>query len=416
MSTRLQQSLSVSQANKQRYSSINNNVGVVIDVVLNDSDLDTSYEVEGVESLKTELIGCCLIRKINDSISSHGSLTYIKPYNTNDLDIPLKGEMVELINTGGGVYYKRLPSSEINIGNAEENRDIKIYDKDEESNSSSDYSTVSQTGISNSGDKSDRKTKLGKYFEYQQVNPLVLYEGDKIIQSRFGQSIRFSGYNNTEEEFSPTIIIRNRQNDESVNNLDAGSQTEEDVNKDGSTILLSSNKYKIDFQPGTVDDGGSTDFETNPINFELPQEYVDYDQMLLSSERIILSAKSQEMIFFSKGNYGFISDGKFTIDNGNGGADLDFGDDVNITTDRNNGNFSVITGTGNILLNTDNTNEAIVRGNTLVDLLTQLIDAINKQTFNTPSGPTALGPNNRADFNDIKSKLRDALSTLNYTE
>jgi len=174
MSTRLQQSLSVSQANKQRYSSINNNVGVVIDVVLNDSDLDTSYEVEGVESLKTELIGCCLIRKINDSISSHGSLTYIKPYNTNDLDIPLKGEMVELINTGGGVYYKRLPSSEINIGNAEENRDIKIYDKDEESNSSSDYSTVSQTGISNSGDKSDRKTKLGKYFEYQQVNPLTI--------------------------------------------------------------------------------------------------------------------------------------------------------------------------------------------------------------------------------------------------
>ena len=46
----------------------------------------------------------------------------------------------------------------------------------------------------------------------------------------------------------------------------------------------------------------------------------------------------------------------------------------------------------------------------------QLIDAINKQVFSTPSGPTALGPNNRSDFNSIKLKLSDFLSTLNYTE
>ena len=122
------------------------------------------------------------------------------------------------------------------------------------------------------------------------------------------------------------------------------------------------------------------------------------------------------MLFFSKGNYGFISDGKFTIDNGNGGADLDFGDDVNITTDRNNGDFTILTGDGNIFLNTTEKTERVVRGDTLVELLGELIDAINQQVYNTPAGPSAVGPTNRSTFNDIKSKLQDALSTLNYTE
>ncbi len=417
MSRRLQ--VAANNANLN-YSNLKSNtgktIGIVTSVILDDSELPDGASVQGHESKQTDLIGCASVRKLTDSVSD-AQLFYL-PYDTNNLDLPLVGETVELVNVSADtIYYKRLPSSDVNLGTAVENADVNIFSEGKnESNTSSDYSEVSQTGISNSESESDRKAKIGKYFEPTQINPLKLYEGDKVIQSRFGQSIRFSGFNNVDNILSPTLLIRNRQNSQSVNELDFGSQTEEDVNKDGSTILLSSNKYKINFQPGTIDDKGGTDFETNPLNFELPQEYVDYDQMLLSSERIILSAKSQEMIFFSKGNYGFISDGKFTIDNGNAGADLDFGDDVNITTDRNNGNFTVNTGTGNILLNTDSTSEAVVRGNTLVDLLTKLIDAINKQTFNTPAGPTAVGPNNRADFNDIKSKLKDALSTLNFTE
>ena len=45
-----------------------------------------------------------------------------------------------------------------------------------------------------------------------------------------------------------------------------------------------------------------------------------------------------------------------------------------------------------------------------------LINAINAQVFSTPAGPTAAGPNNKGDFNKIKSKLETFLSTLNYTE
>ena len=48
---------------------------------------------------------------------------------------------------------------------------------------------------------------------------LKLFEGDTIIQSRFGQSIRFSGYNNSERKLHPSIIIRNRENNNSQNEL-----------------------------------------------------------------------------------------------------------------------------------------------------------------------------------------------------
>ena len=416
MSYRLNQSLSTSQTNRLT-TDISSVIGIVVDNILDDTHPrvkeGTSYE--NVESLRTDLIGSSIIRPVTDSITPQSSLKSYKPINSSMIEMPLIGEMVELIKSAGTTYYKRIPNSNINVGNAIENRDTDTFDE-EKSNKSDDYSTVSSTGISNTENSDSRNTKIGEYFKPTQINPLRLYEGDKIIQSRFGQSIRFSAYNNPENTTSPTIIIRNRQNDESVSNLKEGSLTEENVNKDGSTIILSSNDYKLDYQPGLIDDGGSSNFKTTPINFKLPSEYVGQDQILINSERIILSSKSQEMIFFSKGDYGFISDGVFKIDNGEGGADLDFGDDVNITTDRNDGNVFINTGEGNILLNTTETNEPLVRGNTLVELLEELIDAINSQVYNTPAGPTAVGPTNRADFNTIKSKLKDALSTLNFTE
>ena len=71
---------------------------------------------------------------------------------------------------------------------------------------------------------------------------------------------------------------------------------------------------------------------------------------------------------------------------------------------------------GDIYLNTSSTDEPLVRGNTLKELMEKLIDAINAQIFSTPAGPTAVGPNNRGDFNKIKSELNTFLSTLNYTE
>lgn len=396
--------------------------GVVVGVVTSIDDERIpkhSAEFDNYISERSEYIGAVFVKTVSDPVSNVDNTKPYYPRNRNNIILPIVGETVRVFTGGGVREYDRIASNpSLNLGNFAKDAAKNLLPNDEKPNKSKskNYKEVSQTGTTNTSGGSSTKIKdYGEYFQPQRVNSLRLYEGDTLLQSRFGQSIRFSAYNNEENTFSPTIIIRNRENDLTTQEKE-GFIIEEDINRDGSIIAITSADYKLDFQPGIVDDKGSNDFETTPINFELPEEYIGNDQILINSERIILSSKSQEMIFFSKGDYGFISDGKFTIDNGTGGALLDFGDDVLITTDRNGSNFTVLAGSGNIFLNTTETTERVVRGDTLVTLLGELIDAINQQVYNTPSGPTAVGPTNRSTFNDIKSRLEEALSTLNYTE
>jgi hypothetical protein len=417
----------------QQYQSASNNfniggksinVGIVEHVILNEDDenIPTIGSSEESSKLSDAYIGHSKIRKLNDLTPNKKNLNFYAPM-LPDEGIPLVGETVQLIFVGGIDYYKRIPSTNINIGNAKINVEERLSESSEESQPNSDsYSEVSQTSTAQS-DTAERDSELGEYFKPEVVHKLRLYEGDKIIQSRFGQSIRFSAYNNEEQSFSPTLVIRNRENDEGKNNLKLNELTEEDVNKDGSIIALTSQDYKMPFQPGLIDDGGSSNFETTPINFEIPEEYVGQDQILINSERIILSSKAAEMIFFSKGNYGFISDGKFTIDNGNAGADLDFGDTVNITTNRNDADFTIKTGNGEIRLNTDDSGnggtgqkEPLARAQTLVDILDAMITAIKNQIYATPAGPTAKGPLNIPEFEAIAARLDQIKSIKNFTE
>lgn len=400
--------------------------GVVIDVVTNASHPRVKKQPGGSDDYveeTTNLIGAVYVKRINDPVSNKENSKPFFPKNRQQIQLPIIGETVKLYKDGAKREYERIGSHpDLNIGNYVEGTADFLLPNDEKTNkaNSSNYKQVSETGITNTaGGNAKKDTELGEYFNKQKIHSLELYEGDSLYQSRFGQSLRFSAYNNEEGEFSPTIILRNRQNDETLtDDFKFGSIIEEDINKDGSVIVLSSNRYKMNFQQGRIDSNGNTDFETTPINATLPEEYVGFDQMLLSSERIIISAKSQEMLFFSKGDYGFISDGKFTIDNGNGGADLDFGDDVNITTDRNDGDFSVNTGNGSIYLNTDTKEQPLVRGEVLFELLDELIGEMLKMTYATPSGPTATGPleNNKQVLRDIKSRLKDFQSTKNFTE
>lgn len=382
--------------------------GIVLDIILDDTNPRVqTYDFSEVETKDTSIVGSAVIRKLNDTSASAKGVKAYRPFDANE-GIPLVGETVELISLGGRLHYKRIASANINAGNAIEDVDTKNFQPTQKPGQpATEYSTISATGTPSGGSGAeDRKTKIGEYFETTQINPLKLYEGDRIIQSRFGQSIRFSGYNNQDKKYAPTIILRNRQSDDSLSKLKKGSLTEEDVNKDGTTIAITSGVYKLNFQ---------STLETKPSKFKgYPSELKGYDQVLVNSERIILSAKTQEMIFFSKGNWGFISDGKMSIDNGKAGADLDFHGDVRLTT--NDNSTYILGGKGNIFLNTESNKEPLVRGETLKGLLEELIDAINKQVFKTPAGPTAVGPENKSTFNDIKGRLDKFLSTLNYTE
>ena len=399
--------LTNNQNNKQKLVT-----GTVVYVHINDTEFESITIPDDITSDVSDLdsvLGFAKIVEKGDTSYDFDDLNDYPPFNIDE-GLPLLGEVVELIKVGGNSHYKRIHNIDINAGNAVEDAQLQGLPVENSDSNSSGYSETSQTGTPNSGGDGDRSNKLGEYFEPTQINPLVCYEGDKVIQSRFGQSIRFSGYNNEENVFAPTILIRNRQNDKSIEDLKEFEITEEDVVEDGSTIAITSGDYELAFTPGTAD----VPFETEPIYHTPPEELKATDQILINSGRIILSSKDSEMIFFSKGDYSFISDGKLTIDNGLDGAEIDLNGEYRTTTNDNNMYF--LGGSGEIYLNTEETTEPLVRGETLLGLMEELIDAINVQVFQTPCGPTAPGPTNKPTFNQIKSKLNTFLSTLNYTE
>jgi len=394
-------------------SSSNVFIGYVYDVVLDETNeriADTTLSQEAVK-----YVGAIFFRMGKDSNKSEKDLSIAYPkLNVNSL--PIKNEVVLITRSASGTYFYERSGNTVspNLNSLEDTLSSIFDTKESPDGNSADYSKVQQTGIErSSSDSSKDLDGYGEYFESNiGIHKLKLYEGDTLIESRFGQTIRLSGYNNAENVFSPTLILRNGENPSTVNIDDVTDiVVEEDVNRDGSIIVLGSDQYKLPFQPGTVDDNGSSDFETLPDSFkEYPSELLG-NQILLNSGRLIFSAKDAEMIFYSKKNYGFISDGGLSIDNALG-IDVNVNDNTNITT--NDFNINLNTGNGNINLG-DQSLEPIVKGDTLVDLLSQLIDAITQQVYLTPSGPSSTGPTNIATFNKIKNQLKTALSELNST-
>lgn len=412
MATRISTS-NASFFNNYQSTGQDNVTGTVVFVHVDDSEFETiaiPSDISSDVSDKDSKLGFAKVVLRADTSYDLDDLGDYPPYNIDE-GLPLLGEVVEMVKIGGNLHYKRIHNIDINKGNAVEDAQLKGLPVESSEGASGDYGETSSTGTPNSGGDGDRSNKLGEYFEPTQINPLKYYEGDKLLQSRFGQSIRFSGYNNEENVLAPTILIRNRQNDKSIEDLKEYEITEEDVIEDGSTIAITSGDYLLGFSPGTED----IPFETEPVYHTPPDELKGTDQVLVNSGRIILSSKDSEMIFFSKGDVSILCDSKLTIDNGNDGAFIDLNGEYRTTTNDNDMFF--LGGSGKIFLNVDGVeDEPLVRGETLLGLLEELIDAINVQVFQTPCGPTSPGPTNAPTFNDIKSRLNTFLSTLNYTE
>jgi hypothetical protein len=389
--------------------------GVVYSIILDETHPylktigDRQIDIKGQSSY----MGAVQYRLVGQPTSDDASLPIAYPYDKNFKTLPLINESVEILQNSGISYYRRIGAEKTPNVDSKKTLISELFPPVQQPNDTKkNYKTVQETGTTMSNvNESSKYDKYGDYFQEEAgIHKLKMYEGDTLLETRFGQSIRFSGFNNSEKIFSPTIIIRNSESAESKKQL-IRLPTEEDVNRDGSVIILGSNQYQLPFQPGTLSDKGSSDFETKPNSFKSFPSKLIGDQILINSGRVIISAKNAEMLFFSKKNYGFISDGAMSIDN-KLGIDVNVGDNINITATDRDINFN--TSNGKINLG-DTKLEPLVKGDIWVSLMEELIDAIVAQQFLTPSGPSATGPVNTPSFNTIKSKLKSVLSELNKT-
>jgi hypothetical protein len=256
---------------------------------------------------------------------------------------------------------------------------------------------------------------------------LKLYEGDTIIQSRYGQSIRMS---NGAGGGSPILIIRNGEAKKGllggvVSGIFGGGETEEDINKDGSTIAISSGTYSSPFSPGTpLPVVGTSNFKMNPLKtipklllkdtsyaFEGYPTTLDGNQIIITSDRLVFSSRTNEIIFWAKSHYGVITDGIFTVDTEKG---FNINSRGNIDIQAVNNEINLYVGrAGKINLGNIDMQPA-VKGETLKNILLEIITEMENLKAGgllTPAGPVSgMNPAMTSKLKEIKSKLGSILS------
>ena len=361
----------------------------------------------------------------NEDIRLYGAITYAyedeintedyaQPIDKNNFTLPIVGETVIILKIEGETYY--LPFSSTPYPNYRETIRLKLAGKPVDNSLEETGAKAFNQQIATGGpDKTPPSTKetSGGYKINEKIKFLQPKNGDTILSGRVGNTIRFSEFFLTEDgkTSSPGIYIRNKQNQE-LDSKPIGTLVDEDFNKDGTSIYITSNKTKIPFKETTKKQ--KVAFKDFPSSDKLKG-----DQLFVNSDRVVLSAKASEFIIFGKGNTGVITDGNYSID-----AEKE----VYI---HNKQNIILHTaGSNQIFLNSENGKiflgknqgegqvgapvQQMVLGGELINLFQELIIAIGAQTYLTPSGPSKVGPENFSDFTRISNRLKDILSSTNF--
>jgi len=340
---------------------------------------------------------------------------YAFPFDKNNITYPLVGETVLILNIGNSHYW--LPYSATQYPNFRESLLVSEVGREKNvstGNSQNRNKNYTETKTGSTGQigtpkKSDEK----RYKVNEKIKFLKPRSGDTIISGRVGNTIRFSEFFLTEDgkTSSPGIFIRNKQNPQ-LDNSKIGTLVDEDINNDGTSIYFTSNKIKVPFKENI--NKVKVAFKEYPNS-----EKLTGNQLYVNSDRIILSAKASEFIIFGKGNTGVITDGNYSID---AEKEVYIHNRQNITIHSAGANQIFLNSeNGKIFLGKDKGAgdagadvQKMVLGGELIKLMGELIDAINRQIYATPVGPTFQGPSNRTEFDVIKSKLRDMLSSNNF--
>ena len=370
---------------------------------------------ENVEDKDVSYYGAIDFR-YTDYISDDSKLIHAFPFDKNNFTFPIVGETVLVLQVGTVFHY--FPYTRTLYPNYRE--DIKVTGRNSDSNiqkestetKSKDYEQKKKTGITTTSNSS-QKDKPASYKINEKIKFLKPKIGDTILTGRVGNTIRFSEFFLTEDDktSSPSIFIRNKQNPE-LNDKKIGELIEEDINKDGTSIYIVSEKVKVPFKE-TI--------EKTKVGFKEYPSSDDFkgDQLFINSDRIVLSAKAKEFIIYGKGNTGVITDGNYSID---AEKEIYFHNKKNITIHSEGSNQIFLNSdSGKIYLGKNKGEgdagaavQKMVLGGELVKVLEDLIDAITKQVYLTPCGPSATGPTNVAQFNSIKSKLKTILAAKNF--
>ena len=220
-------------------------------------------------------------------------------------------------------------------------------------------------------------TYFGKTFKERfKIKPLYAYEGDYILEGRWGNSIRFgstvksldipNNWSSEGNEGDPIIILKNGNLPFPPSDI-SYIPTVEDINNDLSSIYLTSTQ-KIPFFPSSFKTDSFGKGDSTPTS---PSEFQG-NQILLTSGRLVLNAQS-DGILLSSPNV----------------IHLSAGDSVNL--DCNN---KIVLSSGELYLIDRNASERAVLGDQLVlylKLLLEVLEGVGVALTNSNVDGVAIG-------------------------
>lgn len=396
---------------------------VVLDIILDEnhpifqqqSNLQTNIDIDrwppdfqSKKAVTGEIdyswIGRALVRPLYSSPTAEKEkLVWAYPIESGVSEYPLVNEVVMILAYRNKYFYSRklnirnLPNESVDFAvnstiSGKENNEL-YTDQPFQGKPSK---TSSDGGIGYKG-------VVGKYYQINdRMRRIKRYEGDTILESRFGQTIRFGAYDAVRENDvgvkntaysdgggNPMIIIRNRQrkllakgetlkltnspNPATVigteEEKNAGGFIKEDINHDGSTIAITSgltiSGWKTTCYKKMFGTGEEVSVFNGGVNYQYP--VLSGEQMVFNTNRIVISSRYGEMFHYSKKRYGIVTDSEYT---------LDAHQQVVLTTNTK----TVINSPAIYLGEYDQTGEPAVLGQTLANWLYDLCNWIAEHT------------------------------------
>jgi hypothetical protein len=338
-------------------------------------------------------LGIIEYEDVNNPLPSQSPPT-ARPLTGNNKNLPLVNEIVYLIglpdtdidsiSSNSADYY-------INIVSLWNHPHHNAYPTAPNALPPTQQKDYVQTQIGSIRRVTDQSTEifLGKTFiERSNIHPILPFEGDIISEGRWGNSIRIgSTVKNTPNNWStvgtngdPILIIRNGQ----------GKQTEEgwiptveDINNDDSSAYFTSTQ-KIPLKASsTLYDS----YQTQPTS---PEQYAG-KQVILNSGRLVFNSTVDHILLSSNQTVGFSAVQGFNFDT--------------------KSNF--IVNASSVKLGGKTATEPLLKGDSTIAILTDLIDELYKLTIALQSVTPSGGPLVLPAATQLAPKLLQIKTQLN---
>ena len=338
-------------------------------------------------------LGVVEYEEVNNPLPSQ-SLPTARPLAGNNKNLPLVNEIVYLIgfpDTDIDSISSNTADYYINIISLWNHPHHNAYPTAPNALPPTQQKDYVQTEVGSVRRVTDQSTEifLGRTFkERSNIHPILPFEGDIITEGRWGNSIRIgSTVQNTVNNWSvtgsngdPILIIRNGQ----------GKQTEEgwvptveDINNDDSSVYLTSTQRVPLKASSTIYDS----YQTAPLS---PDQYSG-KQVILNSGRLIFNSTQDHILLSSNQTVGFNAVKGFNFDT--------------------KSNFVV--NASSIKLGGKDATEPILKGDSTIQILTDLVDELYKLTIALQSVTPQGGPLVFPAANQLAPKLLQIKTQLN---